>query len=63
MQKVENIVTNGKDTRFEQYLLLPQCFQKSSPTEALESVYMSPRVKTSDTTIRRYYPELFSVIT
>ena len=39
MQKVENIVANGEIAHFEQFLILPQYFQKSSVAEASESVY------------------------
>ena len=42
--KVENIVSKGEIARFEQFLLLPLCFQKPSAAEASESVYMRERV-------------------
>ena len=42
--KVENIVAKGEIAHHEQFLLLPQCFQKSSASEAWESVYMRERV-------------------
>ena len=38
MNKVENIVAKGETACYEQFLLLPQCFQKSSAAEASESV-------------------------
>ena len=40
LKKVENFVTKGKIARFEQFLFMPQCFQKSSTADALESVYI-----------------------
>ena len=40
MKKVENIVAKGEIVRYEQFLLLLQCFQKSSAAEASESDYM-----------------------
>ena len=43
--KMLNIVVKGEITCFEQFLLLPQCFQKSSATEVSESVWMWERVK------------------
>ena len=45
MKKVENILANGEIARFEQFLLLPTCFQKMSAAEASESVYMWESVK------------------
>ena len=36
---VENIVTNGEIAHYEQFRLLPQCFQKSSAANASESVW------------------------
>ena len=45
MNKVENTVTKGEIARFEQFLLLSQCFQKSSAEEASESVCMWKRDK------------------
>ena len=35
LKKVENIVANGVIACFEQLLLLPQCFQKSSALEGI----------------------------
>ena len=46
MHRVENIVAKGGIAHYEQFLLLPQCFQKSSDAESLESVYMWEMVKT-----------------
>ena len=43
--KDENIVTKGEIARFEKFLLLPECFQRSSAAEASENVYMRERVK------------------
>ena len=40
----KSIVEKGKIARFEQFLLLSQCFQKSSAAEASESVYMRESV-------------------
>ena len=45
LQKDKNIVAIGEIARFEQFLLLPQCFQKTSTAEASESVNMWERVK------------------
>ena len=42
--KVENIVAKEEIARFEQFLLLQLCFQKSSAADASESVYMRERV-------------------
>ena len=42
---VENIVTKGEIARFEQFLLLSQCFQKLFAAEASEIVCMCERVK------------------
>ena len=44
LKEVENSVANGEIARIEQFLLLPQCFQKSSPAETSESVCMGERV-------------------
>ena len=38
LKRVENIVVKGEIARFEQFLLLSQCFPMSSAAEALESV-------------------------
>ena len=40
-------MANGEVACFEQFILLPQCFQKSSAAEASESIYIRERVKTS----------------
>ena len=40
LKKVGNIVAKGVIACFEQFLLLSQCFQKSSASEAVESIYM-----------------------
>ena len=37
-------MAKGEITRFEQFLLLSQCFQKTSASDASESVYMRERV-------------------
>ena len=34
LKRVENIVAKGEIARSEQFLLLPQCFQKSSAADA-----------------------------
>ena len=44
LKKVENIVANGEIARFEQFLFLLQCFQKSSAAGASKSVYIRERV-------------------
>ena len=44
MQKFENIVANGEISHLEQFLLLPQYFQKLSAAESSESVYRLERV-------------------
>ena len=38
LQKVENIVAKGEIAHYEQFLILPQCFQMSSASEASEGV-------------------------
>ena len=45
LKKVENVVAKGEIARFEQFIRLSLCFQKSSAAEASESVYMWKRVK------------------
>ena len=45
LKRVENIVAKGEIARFEQFLLLSRCFQKSSAAETSESVCMWERVK------------------
>ena len=44
MQEVENIVEKGGIGHHEEFLLLSQCFQKSSASETSESVCMLERV-------------------
>ena len=44
LYKDENVVAKGEIARFEQFLLLSQCFQKLSAAVASESVYMKERV-------------------
>ena len=44
-EQVENIVAKGEITRFEQFLHLSQCFQKSSAADASKFVYNLERVK------------------
>ena len=44
-KKVEKMVANGEIAHFEQFLLLLQCFKKSSAAEASKSVYMWEKVK------------------
>ena len=46
LKKIENIVAKGEIGNFEQFLLLTQCFQKSSAAEASETIYMWERVIT-----------------
>ena len=43
--KVENIVAKGEVAHDEQFLLLPQYFQKSSAAEASENICMRERVQ------------------
>ena len=38
LNKVENIVSKGEIARFEQFLLLKQCFQNSSVAKASVSI-------------------------
>ena len=38
--KVENIEAKGEIAHYDQFLLLPHCFQKSSIAEASESICM-----------------------
>ena len=38
LNRVENIVSKGEIARFEQFLLLSQSLQKTSATEASESI-------------------------
>ena len=45
MKKVENIVANGEIARFEQFLLLPQCFQKSSAADVSKCIFKWEWVK------------------
>ena len=45
LNRVENIAAKGKIARFEQFLLLPQCFQKSSVADASKCVYKWESVK------------------
>ena len=42
--KVENIVAICEIARFEQFLILSQCFQKSSAADAPECVYKWKRI-------------------
>ena len=46
-EKVENIVAKREIAHDEQFLLLPQCFQKSSAADVSESVYMWERFEVS----------------
>ena len=39
LNRVENIVAKGEIARFEQFLLLPKCFQKLSAEDASKCVY------------------------
>ena len=43
--RVENIVGKGEIARYEQFLLLPQCFQKLSIVDVSKWVSMEYRVK------------------
>ena len=45
LNKVENILAKGKIAHHEKFLLLTQCFQKSSAAEASESVSVGKWVK------------------
>ena len=38
LNKVKNIVAKGEITYYEQFLLLPQCFQESSAADASKRV-------------------------
>ena len=40
LNRVENIVAKREIAHYEQFIVLPQCFQKSSAAEVLESVSM-----------------------
>ena len=40
LKKVENIDVKGEIACFEEFILLSQCFQRSSAAEASESGYM-----------------------
>ena len=42
--QVEKIIAKEEITHYEQFLLLPQCFQMLSAAEASESAYMQKRV-------------------
>ena len=42
---VENIVGNEEIAKFEQFLLLPICFQESSAADASKCVYKWERIK------------------
>ena len=44
MERLENIIAKGEIAHYEQFLLLPKCFQKSSAAEASESVCMRESV-------------------
>ena len=44
LNRVKNIVAKGEIAQYEKFLLLLQCFQKSSAAEASESVCMRERV-------------------
>ena len=43
--KVENSLTKGEIARYEQFLLLSECFQKASASEVSENVFMWEKVK------------------
>ena len=47
-------MAKGEIARFEQFLLLSQCFPKSSAAEVSESVYMRGRVKDTCPKINRF---------
>ena len=44
LKEVEIIVAKAEIARFEQFLLLTQCFQMSSAAEASENIYRWERV-------------------
>ena len=44
-KRVENSLAKGEIARFEQILLLSQCFQKSSAADVSKCVYRWERVK------------------
>ena len=50
LTKVENFVAKGEIAHFGQFLLLTQCFQKSSAADASESVNMWERIKLTHST-------------
>ena len=39
LNEVEHDMEKGEIAHYEQFLLVPRCFQKSSAAEALERVY------------------------
>ena len=45
LEEVENLLAEGEMALLEQFLFLPQCFQKSTAAEKSESVCMWERVK------------------
>ena len=49
LNRVEHIVAKVEIARFEQFLLLPQCFQKSTVGDASKCVYTLERVKVLNT--------------
>ena len=53
LNKVENMVANGKIAHYEQFLHLLPCFQKLSAAYGLKCVCRWERVKTSEDNIVR----------
>ena len=47
-KRVENGVGKGEIARYEQFLLFPQCFQKSYPEDSKKPGFVSERVKHSE---------------
>ena len=45
LKRVENIMTKGEIARFEQFFLLPECFQRLPAADESESFYKWERVK------------------
>ena len=54
LKRVEIIVAKGEIAHYEQFILLPQWFQKWSPAEASESVYIWEWVKHAKAKVWRW---------
>ena len=44
LNRVEKILAKGEITHYEQFLLLPKCFQKLSAADASESIYIWEKI-------------------